>query len=89
MNVEELAYLLGEEVEVGWSQSMKDFYADIPHVEILNDNHTILTSTTGRGQTPEEAIIDYGRELAGKTIKYRAYHPDAFILQIPETMEGV
>lgn len=51
------------------------FTAHFKCVEVKTDGH-MLAGYFGNGPTPEIAIQDYGRKIAGRRLVFNAYTPD-------------
>jgi hypothetical protein len=60
------------------------FYTHFKNTEIMDNG--FLVSTTGEGDTPEEAIQDYARKIAGKRIAWKAYQRQRQEIQVPEKL---
>lgn len=52
------------------------------HVEIMDDG--ILRSTFGSGDTPEQAVEDYAREILGERLVKNAYGEDRYEFDAPD-----
>lgn len=65
----------------GSGGALPKYYAHFRHVEIVSGG--MLISSAGNGATPDEAIADYARVIAGQRLVYRAGTPERREFQAP------
>ena len=70
MKIEELARILDKQLEIMYPDDSGDWYASFKYGEVKDGS--ILTSYTGRGNTPNAALRDYVKDIAGKLMVFNA-----------------
>lgn len=60
------------------------YLAHFKDVEVMRDG--VLVGKFGNGDTPDEAIADYARQIEGHRLAYRAYQPDRREMQVPNDL---
>lgn len=79
-----LAERIRQDIEVcerSLNSCLPRFYTSLRRVEVMTRG--ILSSVLGNGDTPEEAMRDYARQLAGYRVAVNAYTPEREELDIP------
>jgi hypothetical protein len=71
MHLTELAEITEAEIEVEYFHVQRKFTARLKGAEVLEgENGGVLSSTRGRGTTPEMAQRNYAKQIAGKRIAF-------------------
>ncbi len=71
LSVSEFEYpALEIKMRMNWSEKESIFYASLNHVEVKDG--CILIAAYGNGETPEEAMRDYYKQIVGKKLVYHA-----------------
>ena len=71
MTLKELATLLGIQIEILYPDINGRWYVHLKNAEIMERG--CLCSATGRGNSPEEAMVDYVSRIAGTRVAIDAF----------------
>ena len=81
-----LVMKVGERSKAFWPErKMERYHAEFENAETLDGS--VLSSAYGNGNTPEEAIADYAKNLEGKLLVIGAYQAERREIQCPNEWE--
>lgn len=71
MTIEELAHITKTRIDIAYVPESRSFSAGLADLRVVGNG--VLTTDYGRGKTLDEALADYAKKLAGKTVRARDY----------------
>ena len=69
MNADELAIMLGTKISIKWAEPISKFYAGIDGLYLVEG--IVISTVDGYADTRNEAIKNFEKKLAGKTVQYQ------------------
>lgn len=69
----------------GWIGGVPRYYAIFDYCDVKEG--PCLVGKFGNGGTPEEAVLDYAKEIAGERLVFRSGHDDRREIQCPNEWE--
>jgi hypothetical protein len=85
MKLEELAMVLGVQVEIRYPDIAGNYMCDLDDAEVKEPG--CLVCACGRGKTPDAARADYVREIRGKRLVVRAFSERRHECMVPVDLE--
>jgi len=91
MPIEDFADMHGLVMEINERRNaaanrLHRYYANFQHTEVKDGG--FLCSAFGNGNTPDEAVADYAREISEKRLVLNAYTPDRKEIDAPILTEA-
>jgi hypothetical protein len=87
MNITDIANLINQRLIINYRCNVEpsaQWYAHFESAELKQGG--ILIGVYGNGATPDEAIENYCREIAGKLIVFNAMKPSRMEFTMPENL---